>query len=43
MTEGTGWFSTVSHYVRVNDLEDVVFIGDRNNTSLRNAINGVIN
>ena len=43
VTEGTGWFSTVSHYVRVNDLEDVVFIGDRNNTSLRNAINGVIN
>lgn len=42
-TEGTGWFQTVSHFARVNDLEDTVFISDRNNRDLRNAIDGVIN
>lgn len=40
--EGTGWFSTTSHYARVNDLEDVVFLQDRTNRDLRNAINGAI-
>lgn len=43
VTEGTGWFSTVSYYARVNDLEDTVFIQDRNHRDLRNAINAAIN
>lgn len=40
--EGTGWFSTTSYYVRVNDLEEVVFISERNHRDLRNAITAAI-
>lgn len=40
--EGVGWFSTKSYYVRINDLEEVVFIGERNSDTIRSAAQALL-